>query len=122
MSVITELGKYNGRGDRHDSMASGSYDALPSTSGRLSSLEASSGPSQSHGSIADVSLTVHRHRRHRRPLFSDVTLPACSLGTSILLNLPCKYFHIPSDLFSYDQRKHYPHEYWVIHNAYLDLG
>ncbi len=36
---MTELGKYDGRGGRHDSIASGSYDALPSTSGRLSSLK-----------------------------------------------------------------------------------
>jgi hypothetical protein len=38
----TELGKDNGRRD-YDSIASGSYDALSSTSGRLSSLEASPG-------------------------------------------------------------------------------
>ena len=37
----TELGKCSGRRHRHDSIASGSYDLLSSTSGRLSSLEAS---------------------------------------------------------------------------------
>ena len=40
----TELGKDNRRRGRYDSIASGSYDALSSTSGRLSSLEVS--PSQ----------------------------------------------------------------------------
>jgi hypothetical protein len=76
----TELGTYNGRRDRHDSIASGSYDALPSTSGRLSSLGITR-PSQSDGSIADVSLTVHHPRHRHRPPVSDVMLPACSLGT-----------------------------------------
>jgi hypothetical protein len=51
-----------------------------------------------------VSLTVQRHRRHRRPLVSVVVLPACSRGTSILLYLPCKCFHIPINSYPHDQR------------------
>lgn len=102
MSVITELGLYNGSGHRHDSIASGSYDALSSTSGRLSSLEVSSDQVSYAAALQTFTLTVHRHRR-RHPLVFDVTLPAWPPGTTILLNLPCKYFHIPMNLFPHDQ-------------------
>lgn len=83
-------------------MASGSYDALSSTSGRLSSLEVSSDQVSHTATLQMFTLTVHRCRRHH-PLVFDVTLPEWPPETTILLNLPCKCFHIPINLFPHDQ-------------------